>query len=135
MTAIILGDRMLDEVIELGNLYDFYGSLLNDSQRRVVEMYYIEDFSLTEIAEELFVSKQAVHDNLKRAERNLKDLESKLHLMERFSKKEEKLEKILSWLEKLEKTCPENHEVQVISSEIKRLVSSLAETDVVEVID
>ncbi len=126
---------MLDEVIELGNLYDFYGNLLNDSQRRVVEMYYIEDFSLSEIAEELSVSKQAVHDNLKRAERNLKDLESKLHLMEKSSKRDDKLEKILSLSGELKKICPDNHEIQMISEEIKGLISSIAETDVVEVID
>lgn len=126
---------MLDEVIELGNLYDFYGNLLNESQQRVVEMYYIEDFSLSEIAEELSISKQAVHDNLKRAERNLREWEKKLRLIEKFSKRDEKLKDIYMLLEKLKKVCPKNSEVMIISNEIQQEIKSLSETDLLEVMD
>lgn len=126
---------MLDEVIELGNLYDFYGSLLNDSQKRVVEMYYIEDLSLTEIAEELSVSKQGVHDSLKRAERNLREWENKLHLIEKFAKRDEKLKDIYVLLERLKEICPKNSEVLLISNEIQQRIASLSESDVLEVMD
>ena len=50
---------MLDKVLRIGRLYDFYGALLTDKQRYCLEMHYLSDLSLAEIAEELKVSRQA----------------------------------------------------------------------------
>ncbi len=71
-------------------LYDFYGSLLTSKQQEVMRLYYEHDLSLGEIAAELKISRQAVHDILKRAERSLEAYEAKLgllagHLKERTS--------------------------------------------------
>ena len=59
----------IDDVIQTSLLYDFYGSLLTDRQREVMELYYGENLSLSEIAAEFSISRQGVHDALKNAGR------------------------------------------------------------------
>lgn len=88
MTLRNFGDNMIENVIEMNTLLDFYGKLLSYKQYRAMEMYYIYDYSLNEIAEDLSISKQAVSDNLKRAEINLKDFNEKLGLVESFKNRE-----------------------------------------------
>ena len=61
----------IDDVIQTSLLYDFYGSLLTDRQREVMELYYGENLSLSEIAAEFSISRQGVHDALKNAGRAL----------------------------------------------------------------
>lgn len=68
-------------------LYDFYGKLLTPKQQEVVRLYYEEDLSLGEIAEELKITRQAVYDILKRSEQALEKYERKLGLLEGDSKK------------------------------------------------
>ena len=65
-------------------LYDFYGELLTDHQRQVYEEVVFNDFSATEVAKEAGISRQGVHDMIKRCGRILEEYESKLHLVERF---------------------------------------------------
>lgn len=65
-------------------LYDFYGELLTDHQRRVYEEVVFNDFSATEVAREAGISRQGVHDMIKRCSRILEEYESKLHLVEKF---------------------------------------------------
>ncbi len=67
-------------------LSDFYGNLLTDRQQEVLGFYYEQDLSLGEIAENLKISRQGVHDNLKRAERALEDYELKLGLLAAYLK-------------------------------------------------
>lgn len=62
-------------------LSDFYGGLLTDRQQKVIMYYYEQDLSLGEIAENLNITRQAVHDILKRAERALENYELKLGLL------------------------------------------------------
>lgn len=66
-------------------LFDFYGSLLTDKQKSYMQLYYADDFSLGEIAEEFEVSRQAIYDNIRRTENSLIEYEKKLHLLEDFS--------------------------------------------------
>ncbi len=68
-------------------LYDFYGKLLTPKQQEVMRLYYEEDLSLGEIAEELKITRQAVYDILKRSEQALEKYERKLGLLEGNSKK------------------------------------------------
>jgi hypothetical protein len=65
-------------------LYDFYGELLNEHQRRIFEDFVFNDLSLGEIAEEQGVSRQAVHDLVKRSTKKLEEYEETLHLLSRF---------------------------------------------------
>lgn len=75
-------------------LYDFYGELLTEHQRNVYEDFVLNDFSLSEIAQEAGISRQGVHDLVKRCDRILEGYEGKLHLLERFLKTKEKVTRI-----------------------------------------
>lgn len=74
----------MEDKIKSGYLYDFYGELLTEHQRSVYEMSINEDLSLSEIADSLSISRQAVHDILKRCDKLLSDYENRLHLVEKF---------------------------------------------------
>ncbi|WP_318615455.1 putative DNA-binding protein [Sporosarcina sp. YIM B06819] len=88
---------MLAKTTRINFLFDFYQSLLTDKQRLYMQLYYLEDFSLGEIAGEYGVSRQAVYDNVRRTEAMLEDYEMKLNL---FSKFQQRLE-IVDRLEQL----------------------------------
>lgn len=68
-------------------LFDFYGSLLTEKQKRFFEDYYREDYSLSEIAENEGISRAAVSDALKRCRQELSNYEEKLHLVASFNKR------------------------------------------------
>lgn len=95
-------------------LFDFYQELLTTKQRNYMKMYYLEDLSLGEIAENYSVSRQAVYDNIKRTESLLESYEEKLKLYEKFRKR-------MLILEQLEAEVP--------NGEIKKLVNKLKELD------
>ncbi len=75
------GAGMSEKVEEISLLYDFYGKLLPEKQRELIELYNEDDMSLAEIAAEKGVSRQAVHEAVKKAEKALNDYESKLGLV------------------------------------------------------
>lgn len=75
-------------------LYDFYGELLTEHQKRVYEDVVLNDLSLSEIAQELGISRQGVHDLVKRCDKILEGYEGKLHLVERFREEKAKILKI-----------------------------------------
>lgn len=75
---------MLDSVAEASLLYDFYGNLLTENQNQVMRLYHEENLSLGEIAEERGISRQGVHDTLKKAEKALREYENRLGLVARF---------------------------------------------------
>ena len=72
-------------------LLDFYGDMLTEKQREVVECYYNEDLSLAEIAEEKGITRQGVRDGIKRAEQQLLEMEERLGLAKRFRSVQEEL--------------------------------------------
>lgn len=74
--------RIMEKVTRVGYLYDFYGVLLTERQREMFELYYLDDWSLAEIAQQTDVSRQAVHDSLHRAVQQLEVFEEALHLFE-----------------------------------------------------
>ncbi|SDZ84104.1 hypothetical protein SAMN02910384_00290 [Pseudobutyrivibrio sp. ACV-2] len=74
----------MEDKIKSGYLYDFYGELLTEHQRSVYEMSVNDDLSLSEIADSLSISRQAVHDMLKRCDKQLEEYEEKLHLVDKF---------------------------------------------------
>lgn len=75
---------MKGKPLEMGLLYDFYGEILTSKQRKVFELYYNEDFSLSEIAEQAGITRQGVRDCVKRAEQILLAMEQKLGLVRQF---------------------------------------------------
>lgn len=80
--------------IEQGYLYDFYGELLNDHQKQIYEDFVLGDLSLGEIAAEQGISRQGVHDMIKRCTKTLEGYEEKLHLIEKFIHVRDKVEQI-----------------------------------------
>lgn len=76
----------MDDIAKKNLLYDFYGELLTDHQKTIYEDAVYNDCSLSELAEEYNISRQGVHDLLKRCDRILEDYENKLGLVERFKK-------------------------------------------------
>lgn len=74
----------MDTNVRINWLLDFYGGMLTDRQRNVMEMHYSDDLSLSEIAESLNITRQAVHDSLKRGEKTLNTYEQKLGLVKRY---------------------------------------------------
>ena len=79
----------MEERVLISLLLDFYGPLLTDKQRMSLQLHHEDDMSLGEIAEELGVSRQAVHDNLQRARHILNDYESRLHLVAQYEAREQ----------------------------------------------
>lgn len=74
----------MEEFLQQTLLYDFYGELLTEHQRRVYEEVVLNDLSYSEAAEMFGVSRQGVHELIKRCNKILAEYESKLHLVERF---------------------------------------------------
>ena len=84
----------MDDIEKKNLLYDFYGELLTDHQRLIYEDAVYNDCSLSELAEEYNISRQGVHDLLKRCDKILGDYENKLRLVERFNTLKQKAMKI-----------------------------------------
>jgi predicted DNA-binding protein YlxM (UPF0122 family) len=84
----------LEEIVQQSILYDFYGELLSEHKKQIFEDYVLNDLSLSEIAAEQGISRQGVHDIVKRCTNELKEYEAKLHLVKRFQTIKDKLEEI-----------------------------------------
>ena len=84
----------MEKIVEQSLLYDFYGDLLTEHQKDIYEGYVLENLSLAELAESSGISRQGVHDLIKRVENALQDYEKKLHLVEKFLIIKEEVQKI-----------------------------------------
>lgn len=78
---------MLEKTTRMNYLYDFYHSLLTPKQQSYMSLYYLDDYSLGEIADEYDVSRQAVYDNIRRTEAMLEEYEEKLLLFQKFQER------------------------------------------------
>lgn len=112
----------MEKNIIISILYEYYKDLLTQIQSDAIEQYYLEDLSLTEIAEQSGISKQAVSNNIKRAEAILFDLEEKLGLYKRQSSFITSLETIDQLVkEKLSKS-----DYHLIHSKINQIIRELS---------
>lgn len=84
----------MEKIVEQTLLYDFYGELLTEHQRQVYEDVVMNDYSISEVAQERGISRQGVHDMIKRCGKILDDYEQKLHLVEKFVNIREKVREI-----------------------------------------
>ena len=80
--------------LHINLLFDYYGDMLTDKQKEVMDLYYNEDMSLFEISEHVRVTRQGVHDLIKRSEAILLDMDEKLMFVDRFTKVNSEIEKI-----------------------------------------
>lgn len=99
------GDSSMEKIFEQGMLYDFYGELLTEHQKKIYEDAVYNDMSLSEIAEEAGITRQGVHDLIKRCDKLLQGYEEKLHLLERFQETRQSAEKIKSLAEEVMSQC------------------------------
>ena len=90
---------MFEKNLEIGFLLDFYGDVLSERKRTVLDFYYNDDLSLAEIAVEIGISRQGVRELIKKAEEELRFYEEKLGLAERFRKTKECAERLIGLIE------------------------------------
>lgn len=112
----------MEKKAEQAYLYDFYKDLLNEHQQSIYEDFVFNDLSLGEIAQEKEISRQGVHDMIKRCTKTLEDYESKLHLVEKFLFIRDKVERI----QELSKNFSD-HEKEIIVKEIKQISNDILE--------
>ena len=90
----------MEKFVEQALLYDFYGEVLTKRQQQVYEAVVLDDCSLSEVAEELDISRQGVYDMIRRCNKSLEEYENKLHLVEKFVHIREKVHQIHCLTEK-----------------------------------
>jgi predicted DNA-binding protein YlxM (UPF0122 family) len=110
---------VLDKTLRMNYLFDVYQSLLTPKQQKYMSLYYLDDWSLGEIAEEYEVSRQAIYDNIKRTEFMLEEYEIKLSLLVKY----EERSKLLIALKKAAQ------EKESTPEEIIQLIDSLEKLD------
>ena len=93
-----------EKVFELSMLLDFYGEILSESQRETLDLFYNDDLSLGEIADQTGITRQGVRDRIVKGEKILTDLEAKLGLVARFLDTRREIEGIVSSLTELRET-------------------------------
>lgn len=76
----------MEDILMQTLLFDFYGELLTEKQQEVYQQVVLEDYSLSEVAQQMQISRQGVHDMIRRCRNALEEYEGKLHLVERFVK-------------------------------------------------
>ena len=111
----------MEKIVQQGILYDFYGELLTEHQKQVYESVVYENLSLGEIADDLGVSRQAVHDLIKRCDKILEGYETKLGLVRKFGEVRTRIE---SMEEMLNRPIREGdrQKLQTLTSEIRELL-------------
>lgn len=117
----------MERIVEQAYLYDFYGELLTEHQRQIYEDFVLNDLSFSEIAEERGVSRQGIHDIVRRCDKILAQYESKLHLVEKFLLTRQKAEKIHELIQEGIKD-PENDtagQLKQIEQIVKSILDSL----------
>ena len=109
--------------LQISFLLDFYGDMLTEKQREMITLYYNDDLSLAEIAEDQGITRQGVRDAIKRVEQQLTDMEACLGLARRFGEMREGLSKICDETLKI----AEFNRQYVLSDEIEESVSRIME--------
>ncbi len=108
-------------------MLDFYGALLTPKQQKCLELHYLNDFSLAEIADEFAVSRQAVYDILHRSELILESYESKLKLVERYQTERKIIEQVIDLLNDLSPQIQSLTPVSKAKTKLKLLLDSYGE--------
>lgn len=111
---------VMERIVEQTLLYDFYGELLTEHQKLIYQDAVFNDLTLSEIADEHGISRQGVHDMIKRVTKTLNDYESKLHLIEKFMDTKSKVHEINQLTEQYLKSqdIGQIHKIQSIAKEI-----------------
>ena len=111
----------MEKKVKISMLCEIYGKLLTDKQLEILDDYYNKDLSLTEIAENNKITRQAVLDNIKKGENKLFELEEKLLFMEKTMKQEKLLQEVLTELSKIEDTSSDKKIEKILNHVRKEL--------------
>ena len=111
----------MEKNVEISLLCELYGKLLTEKQAEFIEDYYNNDLSLSEIAENHNITRQAVRDIIKKGEKKLFEYEEKLMFMKRMLNQEKKIEKALSELTKIQKDYSDKQVASVLENVKKEL--------------
>ena len=114
----------MEEILRQTLLYDFYGELLTEHQKQVYEDVVLNDYSLSEVAQSLSISRQGVHDMIKRCNKTLEEYEQKLHLVEKFLSVKEKVSKIDDTLAEWER---EKNDPEEMVKRIRKIADAIIE--------
>lgn len=116
---------MIDKTLEMNLLYDFYGALLPEKQQEILRLHYEEDYSLAEIADEVSITRQGVHDAMKKADRSLHQYEEKLGLVGRSKRISQALAAIDDSLATLQEGWNQDprlhHSLETLRNTIRRI--------------
>ena len=115
----------MDKYVEIGMLWEIYGKLLTNKQYSVLNDYYNENLSLSEIAENCNISRQAVRDIIKKGENKLFEYEEKLGFMKKTQENEQTIQLVLSQLSKITDSLPDK-KVEKILNEVQKELSCIA---------
>ena len=119
-------DKALQDIVELSILYDFYSELLGEHKKEIFGEYIMNDLSLGEIAQEAGISRQGVHDIIKRCSVKLRDYEQKLGLKTRFESIKADAEQIRELTEQMRNTSDEQ-ERGALADKIEAVTAELIE--------
>ena len=111
----------MEKKVEISMLLQIYGKMLTDKQYELLNDYYNNDLSLSEIAENVGITRQAVRDNLKKGENKLFECEEKLRIMEKTMEQEEKIAVILSEVNKIENKTSDKELAKILDHIRKEL--------------
>ena len=114
----------MENNVKISILLEIYGNLLTEKQRTLLENYYNQDLSLSEIAENEQITRQAVRDNIKKGENKLFEYEEKLGIMKKTKVQEEQIAKVLSELTKIESKMSDKQMAKVLE-DVKQKLSVL----------
>ncbi len=114
----------MEKNVQISMLNQFYGKLLTQKQYEIIDDYYNQDLSLSEIAENNQITRQAVRDILKKGENKLFKYEEKLQFMKRTLKQEKKIKKVLSELTKIQQNDSDK-QIACILENIKKELNCL----------
>lgn len=114
----------MDDILKQALLYDFYGELLTSHQKEIYEQFVLDDLSLGEIAKNAGISRQGVHDLIKRCDKTLQGYEDKLHLVSKFLAIREKVHSINEILDAASET---ESDVVKLKADIRRISDEILE--------
>lgn len=112
----------MEKIYQQALLYDFYGELLTEHQRSIYEDAVCNDLSLGEIAQDRGISRQGVHDLIRRCDKSLQEYEARLHLVEKFVNARDKVERIMELAQEpeREKSVERLQEIHKLAEELRR---------------
>ncbi len=119
---------MKNQAYRMALLYDFYGDMLTDRQKEFYDLYYNEDLSLSEIAENYGISRQGVRDVIVRAEATLNELEDKTGIIRRFHLMQEQLSEIQTAVDAIAGRNAQQYqddEIEVLTDRIRVMLNKL----------